>query len=199
MISGGVCLASYSELKFDMRGFIIQVLAVLRRLENEIAVCIGGLGMLVASDKLTQKDYPAVDLVKDDIFMLIGTTLYGSTNATEEFFVCRPPLYEFIFTHLRIVGLLFAYTATMFILYTVAPWIYRLAPSAYLQHQLIDERLLWSNPWLVLIPESQGKLDPQAPEYVRRRQQAAAAMVEEASIESPTKSNEDIKEPILVT
>lgn len=42
-----------------------------------IVVCIGGLGMLVASDKLTQKDYPAVDLVKGDIFMIIGATLYG--------------------------------------------------------------------------------------------------------------------------
>lgn len=40
-------------------------------------VCIGGLGLLVASDKITEKDYPAVSLVKGDIFMLVGATLYG--------------------------------------------------------------------------------------------------------------------------
>jgi solute carrier family 35 protein F1/2 len=35
------------------------------------------------------------------------------------------------------VGLLFAYTAAMFILYTVAPWIYRLASSAYYNISLL--------------------------------------------------------------
>ncbi|GJJ11097.1 hypothetical protein Clacol_005328 [Clathrus columnatus] len=221
-----------------------------------IAVCIGGLGMLVASDKLTQKDYPAVDLVKGDIFMIIGATLYGFTNATEEFFVRRSPLYEVVgmlgmwgtlingiqaaglehkgWVHSNwrgdVIGLLFAYTAAMFILYTVAPWIYRLASSAYYNISLLTSDFyglifglflfVWSSTsgmqhvrycFFFLLTtsdttgpspfpaESQGKLDPQAPEYVRRRQQAAAAMVEEASIESPTKSNEDIKEPVLVT
>lgn len=42
-----------------------------------VAVCIGGLGMLVGSDKITEKDYPALDRAKGDIFMIVGATLYG--------------------------------------------------------------------------------------------------------------------------
>ena len=33
--------------------------------------------MLVASDKITDKDFPAASLVKGDIFMIVGATLYG--------------------------------------------------------------------------------------------------------------------------
>ena len=33
--------------------------------------------MLVASDELTDKDYPAISKVKGDIFMIVGATLYG--------------------------------------------------------------------------------------------------------------------------
>ena len=42
-----------------------------------ILICVGGLGMLVGSDELTDKDYTAVDKVKGDMFMLAGATLYG--------------------------------------------------------------------------------------------------------------------------
>lgn len=42
-----------------------------------VLICVGGLGMLVASDELTDKDYPAVSKVKGDIFMIIGASLYG--------------------------------------------------------------------------------------------------------------------------
>lgn len=70
--------------------------------------------MLVASDQLTDKDYPALDKVKGDIFMLVGASLYGFStfkcclraqdsvfmfflaNATEEFFVRKSPLYEVV-------------------------------------------------------------------------------------------------------
>jgi Solute carrier family 35 len=47
------------------------------KLPQGILVCIGGLGMLVASDKLTAKDFPAASLVKGDIFMIVGASLYG--------------------------------------------------------------------------------------------------------------------------
>lgn len=40
-------------------------------------VCIGGLGLLVASDVITNKDYPAISMVKGDIFMIVGASLYG--------------------------------------------------------------------------------------------------------------------------
>ena len=42
-----------------------------------IVVCVGGLGMLVASDELTDKDWPALNRAKGDIFMLVGASLYG--------------------------------------------------------------------------------------------------------------------------
>ena len=40
-------------------------------------ICMGGLGLLVASDSLTDKDYPAISMVKGDIFMIVGASLYG--------------------------------------------------------------------------------------------------------------------------
>ena len=33
--------------------------------------------MLVASDELTDKDWPALSRAKGDVFMLIGASLYG--------------------------------------------------------------------------------------------------------------------------
>jgi solute carrier family 35 protein F1/2 len=59
-----------------------------------VFICVVGLGLLVASDELTKKDWHAVSRVKGDLFMIAGATLYGFTNATEEFFVRKRPLYE---------------------------------------------------------------------------------------------------------
>ncbi|KAF9643056.1 DUF914-domain-containing protein [Thelephora ganbajun] len=42
-----------------------------------ILICVGGLGMLVVSDQLTDKDRKASNKVKGDLFMLAGATLYG--------------------------------------------------------------------------------------------------------------------------
>ncbi|CUA68954.1 hypothetical protein RSOLAG22IIIB_08208 [Rhizoctonia solani] len=61
-----------------------------------ILVCVGGLGMLVASDNLTGTEHPAASMVKEDLFMLAEATLYGFTNATEEFLVRKRPLYEVV-------------------------------------------------------------------------------------------------------
>ncbi|KAI5124290.1 hypothetical protein M0805_005137 [Coniferiporia weirii] len=187
-----------------------------------VLICIGGLGLLVASDSLTDKDYSAVSMVKGDIFMIVGATLYGFTNATEEFFVRRRPLYEVVgqlgmwgtiingiqaagLEHKDMrttnwsgenIGLLVAYTAAMFILYTVAPILYRMASSAYYNISLLTSDfygllfglfLFHYQPfWLyfpafavVLVglvvyfwsatPEEQGKLDPRAPAYINKR------------------------------
>ena len=40
-------------------------------------MCVGGLGMLVGSDLLTDKNYPAISKGKGDAFMILGATLYG--------------------------------------------------------------------------------------------------------------------------
>lgn len=42
-----------------------------------ILISVGGLGMLVGSDFLTDKNYPALSRGKGDAFMIIGATLYG--------------------------------------------------------------------------------------------------------------------------
>ncbi|KII87432.1 hypothetical protein PLICRDRAFT_43071 [Plicaturopsis crispa FD-325 SS-3] len=187
-----------------------------------VLVCIGGLGMLVSSDMLTDKNYPALNKGMGDGFMILGATLYGFTNATEEFFVRKRPLYEVVgqmgmwgtlingiqaagLEHVVMtqvvwngatIGLIIAYTAAMFILYTVAPLIYRTASSAYYNISLLTSDFYgllfglflfhYSPFWLyfpsfvvVIIgliiyfwsatPEEQGRLDPQAPAYVRRK------------------------------
>jgi len=187
-----------------------------------VFICVGGLGMLVASDELTDKDWPALSRAKGDVFMLVGATLYGFTNATEEFFVRRSPLYEVVgqlgmwgvlingiqaagLEHAGMrtaswngatIGLLVAYTASMFILYTVAPILYRMASSAYYNLSLLSSDFYgllfglflfhYHVYWLYFVafavvllglviyfwsatPEAQGKLDPRAPEYVDRR------------------------------
>jgi len=128
-----------------------------------VLVCVGGLGMLVGSDLLTDKNYPAISKGKGDAFMILGATLYGLTNATEEFFVRRSPLYEVVgqlgmwgtlingiqaasLEHVDMttaswngatIGLLIAYTCAMFTLYTVAPLLYRMASSAYFNISLL--------------------------------------------------------------
>lgn len=42
-----------------------------------VFICIGGLGMLVASDEITQKGWEAISKGKGDGFMIAGATLYG--------------------------------------------------------------------------------------------------------------------------
>jgi len=185
------------------------------------AISIGGLGMLVGSDMITDKNWPALAKGKGDAFMIIGATLYGFTNATEEFFVRRSPLYEVIgqlgmwgtlingiqaasleHNDMKVaswngstIGLLVAYTCSMFILYTVAPLLYRMASSAYYNLSLLSSDFYsllfglflfhYSPYWLYFVafavvlvglvvyfwhatPEEQGILDPRAPAYVQR-------------------------------
>ncbi|KAI0256001.1 DUF914-domain-containing protein [Lactifluus subvellereus] len=191
-------------------------------------ICVTGLGLLVASDHLTHKDWHALNKGKGDGFMILGATLYGFTNATEEFFVRRRPLFEVvgqlgmwgtiingvqasILEHNgmktatwsgRNIGLLFAYTAAMFILYTVAPLLYRLASSAYFNLSLLSSDFFgllfaahFQPYWLyfpsftvVLLglivyfwhstPEEQGKNDIQFPSYVTRRRGIVAEVGE---------------------
>jgi len=199
-----------------------------------VAICVAGLGLLVGADQLTKKDWTAVNKGKGDVFMILGATLYGFTNATEEFFVRRRPLYEVvgqlgmwgviissiqasIIEHNKMkqvtwsgrnIGLLFGYTTAMFVLYTVAPLLYRLASSAYFNLSLLSSDfygllfglfLFHFQPyWLyfpsfsVVIlglivyfwhstPEEQGTTNIQLPKYVTRRGE------EELEISEPEK------------
>ncbi|KAJ7504503.1 DUF914-domain-containing protein [Mycena galericulata] len=204
-----------------------------------VLICMTGLGLLVGSDELTKKDWVAVAKGKGDAFMVAGATLYGFTNATEEFFVRKRPLYEVVgqlgmfgvlicgtqaaaLEHEGMktatwdgatIGLLIAYTAgkspirvseflltnlplALFILYTVAPLLYRMASSAYYNLSLLSSDWYgliiglglyhYSPYWLYFVafalvliglityfwnstPEEQGELDPKAPAYVNTR------------------------------
>jgi solute carrier family 35 protein F1/2 len=40
-------------------------------------ICVAGLGLLVGSDQLTNKDWVAPNKGKGDAFMILGATLYG--------------------------------------------------------------------------------------------------------------------------
>ncbi|KAH7919072.1 DUF914-domain-containing protein [Leucogyrophana mollusca] len=128
-----------------------------------VVVCIGGLGMLVASDFLTGKNGHAASKGKGDAFMVAAATIYGVVNATEEFFVRHRPLYEVVgqvgmwgiivagaqtsaLEHKlwmtatwdgATIGLLVGYTAAMFTLYSIAPILYRIASSSYFNIALL--------------------------------------------------------------
>jgi len=208
-----VCMF-FSYLYMRTRYHWTQILGVM--------ICVTGLGLLVASDQLTNKDWAPPNKGKGDAFMILGATLYGFTNATEEFLVRRRPLYEVVgqlgmwgmiingiqasgLEHKEWkqatwsgenIGLLVAYTAAMFILYTVAPLLYRLASSAYFNLSLLSSDFygllfglflfhfkpywLYFPSFAVVIlglivyfwhstPEEQGKNDIRVPVYVTRR------------------------------
>ncbi|KAK7466467.1 hypothetical protein VKT23_005188 [Stygiomarasmius scandens] len=189
-----------------------------------VFICILGLGLLVTADVVTEKNWSPLDRGKGDGFMVAGATLYGFTNATEEFLVRKRPLYEVVgqlgmwgfmicaiqaagLEHADMhtaswnggtVGLVIAYTSAMFILYTVAPILYRMASSGYYNLSLLSSDFYgllfglflyhYSPYWLYFIafaivitglityfwwsaPEDQGELNPQAPEYVQSKRE----------------------------
>lgn len=120
-----------------------------------VLIALGGMGMLIASDVMEGKDYAAVDAVKGDLFCLLGATLYGFSNVGEELMARKHPLYEVIgmftffatiinFVQLMIlernefsafasnpeaVGMVMVYTVCMFILYSLAPVMFRLGSA----------------------------------------------------------------------
>ncbi|KAL9544364.1 hypothetical protein MBANPS3_007658 [Mucor bainieri] len=120
-----------------------------------VLIALGGMGMLIASDMMEGKDYAASDAVKGDLFCLLGATLYGFSNVGEELMARKHPLYEVIgmftffatfinFVQLMIlernefsafasnpeaVGMVIVYTVCMFILYSLAPVMFRLGSA----------------------------------------------------------------------
>ncbi|KAF7370715.1 hypothetical protein MSAN_00704700 [Mycena sanguinolenta] len=205
-----------------------------------VFICILGLGLLVGSDELTQKDWVAAAKGKGDAFMVAGATLYGfSVECYRGVFRAESGLFTKVVGQLGMwgtiicgiqaaglehdamhtatwngatVGILLAYTSgkslliypcsfaddnlAMFILYTVAPMLYRMASSAYYNLSLLSSDwyglifglgLYHYKPyWLYFIafalvlsglityfwhstPEEQGETDPKAPDYLEPR------------------------------
>lgn len=110
--------------------------------------------MLVASDVITDKNYGAVDAVKGDLFCILGATLYGFSNVGEELMARKHPLYEVIgmftffatfinlvqififersewaaFSDQGISAMVVVYTICMFVLYSLAPVLFRLGSA----------------------------------------------------------------------
>ncbi|KAI6110991.1 hypothetical protein EV401DRAFT_1990730 [Pisolithus croceorrhizus] len=128
---------------------------------------------------------------KGDAFMILGATLYGFTNAMEEFFVKRslhevvgqPGTWGTLINYVQASalehhdmtlaswngatgGFLVAYTAATFILYTAAPLLYRSASSPF-----YNISPLTSDFYGLLFAEEQEKVDPQRTVYIQRRQE----------------------------
>ncbi|KAJ5573505.1 solute carrier family 35 member [Penicillium hispanicum] len=62
-----------------------------------IIICIGGMGVLIASDHITGTnggDVSSGNQLKGDLFALLGASFYGLTNTAEEYFVSKRPVYE---------------------------------------------------------------------------------------------------------
>ncbi|KAJ1916291.1 hypothetical protein H4219_003859 [Mycoemilia scoparia] len=122
-----------------------------------VIVCLVGLGLLIKSDMDSGKNNKAKDAVKGDIFMLIGATCYGVSNTLEEYIVRQRPQYETIAwlglfgtiingvqlailerNELKmipwsgpVVGYILGFDFTMFLLYSLTPFLFRLSSAAF--------------------------------------------------------------------
>ncbi|KAF2836742.1 DUF914-domain-containing protein [Patellaria atrata CBS 101060] len=138
-----------------------------------ILVCCGGMGILLGSDHLTGSNGgTAADALKGDLFALLGATFYGLSNVFEEFLVSKRPMYEVvgqlafwamfingtqagIFDRAsfrsatwdgQVAGYLVGYTLVLFMFYSLAPLMFRLASAAF-----FNISLLTANFWGVII------------------------------------------------
>ncbi|KAJ1807360.1 hypothetical protein LPJ56_006253 [Coemansia sp. RSA 2599] len=122
-----------------------------------VLLCLGGMGLLIKGDMDAGKNYKAVDALKGDLFMLAGATCYALSNTTEEFIVRKRPQYETvawlgffgtiingvqmaIIEHDRlsklqwtkeVVGYTIGFDLVMFVLYSVAPFLFRLSSATF--------------------------------------------------------------------
>lgn len=140
-----------------------------------ILVCVGGMGILLASDHIQGTNGGAIssgDQLKGDLFALLGATMYGLSNVYEEWFVSGRPLYEVIGQigfwgmiingaqagifdrssfqtatwNSKVGGYLAGYTLILTLFYTLVPILYRLASAAF-----FNISLLTGNFWGVVI------------------------------------------------
>jgi solute carrier family 35, member F1/2 len=160
-----VCVVIISFLLLRVRYKLFQVAGIL--------VCCGGMGVLLASDHLTGVNGgPGVDMVKGDLFGLLGATFYGISNVYEEWFVSKRPVYE-VLSFLGVFGILIngvqaaifdrqsfqdatwdgpvagylvGYTLAMTIFYSLVPLMLRMGSAAF-----FDISLLTANFWGVII------------------------------------------------
>ncbi|KAB2578441.1 putative solute carrier family 35 member [Lasiodiplodia theobromae] len=161
-----VVVVALSLIFLRVRYHITQYLGIL--------ICVGGMGILLASDTITGSNNtgPAADQLKGDLFALLGAALYGVCNTFEEFLVSKRPVYEVlgqlgfwamfvngvqaaIFDRpsfrsatwdSAVGGYMTGYTLILFLFYSLAPLLFRLASAAF-----FNISLLTGNFWGVII------------------------------------------------
>ncbi|KAK8194718.1 uncharacterized protein BKA78DRAFT_350707 [Phyllosticta capitalensis] len=138
-----------------------------------IVICIGGMGLLLASDHITGSSSGAAsNQLKGDLFALLGALIYGATNVYEEWFVSKQPVYVvlsqlglwgFLINGVQaaifdrasfaaatwnaaVAGYLTGYTLILFLFYSLAPLVFRIASAAFM-----NTSLLTGNFWGVVI------------------------------------------------
>ncbi|KAI1392500.1 DUF914-domain-containing protein [Hypoxylon trugodes] len=160
-----VCVVIISFLLLRVRYKIFQILGIL--------ICCGGMGLLLASDHIQGTNGgPAENMLKGDLFALLGATCYGLTNVFEEWYVSKRPTYEVLsFMGLfgmlingvqaaifdresfqqatwngNVIGYLVGYTLVLAFFYSVVPFLLRIASAAF-----YNISLLTANFWGTII------------------------------------------------
>lgn len=159
-----VCVVVISFFFLKVRYSIFQV--------GGILICMGGMGILIASDYLSGGLGSAEDMVKGDMFALVGATCYGLSNVFEEWLVSKAPMYHVLsFIGLfgiiisgvqaaifdraafreatwdgQIAGYLVGFTLCLCIFYSLVPILLRMASAGF-----YNISLLTANFWGVLI------------------------------------------------
>jgi solute carrier family 35 protein F1/2 len=158
-----VVVVSFLALKVRYR--IFQIVGII--------VCCGGMGILIGSDHLTGGNGgPGSDLLKGDMFALVGSTCYGLSNVFEEWLVSRAPMYHVLsFIGLfgvvingvqaaifdrdafrsatwdaDVAGWIVGFTLCMTLFYTLVPLVLRMASAGF-----YNISLLTANFWGVII------------------------------------------------
>ncbi|KAI0458081.1 DUF914-domain-containing protein [Xylaria acuta] len=129
-----------------------------------ILICVGGTGVLLASDHIQGTNGgPGANLLKGDLFALLGATFYGLTNTFEEWFVSKRPTYEVLafiglfgifingtqaaifdrhslqtanFTG-PVIGYIVGYTLVLTLFYSIVPFLLRIASAAFFNISLL--------------------------------------------------------------
>lgn len=131
-----------------------------------ILVCVGGMGLLLASDHITgATNFPAENQLKGDLFALLGATFYGLSNAFQEFLVSKRPMYEVVgqlafwgmiingvqagifdraafraavaVYQAKIGGYIAGFDLLLFIFYSLAPIVFRMSSAAFFNISLL--------------------------------------------------------------
>lgn len=160
-----VCVVVISFFILKVRYKVFQVIGIL--------VCCGGMGILIASDYMTNDgSSDASNMLKGDLFALLGATLYGTSNVLEEWLVSKAPMHHVLsFIALfgmiingvqaaildresfqqanwtpQVIGWLIGYTLCLSLFYSLVPLILRMGSAAF-----FDISLLTANFWGVII------------------------------------------------